>query len=1103
MPFNISKSCFRGEHIMLSLLIFTYLFFFFTSTNAQNKEGSGLLPVYNFSPKTYGALEQNFSITQDQRGIMYFGNNQGVLEYDGVNWRLIRTSTRSAVRSLNIDKKGRIWVGSVNEFGYLLPDSLGKLIYKSLTDRLDPVYKNFKEIWNIHVTSSSVIFQAEDYLFIYDQDSLRIFQSGTTIHESFYLNDILYTYLGNTGLAYFNNDSLVMLPGGEVFPEDFIYGMAAINQSSILIATANSGLYKLQINHAENSTKILKLKTPVDKILENVEVFNLNKISDNRFSIGTWGNGVILMDTVFNLISVIDNNSGLQDLIVQGQYIDKSGNLWLALGNGISRVEINSPLSHFNDKNGILGSVQSIKRFNNTIYTATLRGLYYLVNEPSENQIEKNEQVFFKVVKGFDEMECWDILNFSYKSEEILLVVTNNNITEVDQHNRSDVVVDEVPWKLYQSKLDPARVYIGLESGLTSIYRKDNHWIDEGNIEGIDEQIISLSEDHAGNLWMGTSDQGVLKLSINSFNKEKNIDEVMISRFDSTNGLPKGPFIVSQLSGSPLIATNKGLYRFNLIENRFEPDSSYGKQFADGSHYIHRINTADSSFIWMVAASAGGEKPFHVGYFKQITDKSYEWIFTPFRKISEGLIDEIFIDSDRVVWLGGAEGLFRYDPNLKKNYSVDFNAFIRKVSQSNGEPVFEGTFFDESGLSILDQPKNLKPILPHSKNSLVFNYSAQSGEDETFLRFSYYLEGYDDNWSEWIPEPKKEYTNLYEGHYVFHVKAINIYDHESTEATYEFTILPPWYRKWWAILLYLFLATLIVYIIVKMYTRRLRQIIRIKTAQVVKQKDEIQMQKEEIEQKNNDILDSIKYAKKIQTALLPPEQDMEKLNLDGFILYMPRDIVSGDFYWIGQKNGKTITVAADCTGHGVPGAFMSMLGIAFLNNIIKEKEDFTADQILNELRKQVIIALRQKGQMGEQKEGMDIAMHIIDWENKKLEYAGAFNPLVLIRNETIFTISADRMPIGIGDMVDVPFKDNILDIVKGDVFYIYSDGYQDQFGGPRNKKFMVKRLKDLFLQISKRPMSEQKEILMDTLSDWMIAGRANQIDDIIVIGVRI
>jgi serine phosphatase RsbU (regulator of sigma subunit)/ligand-binding sensor domain-containing protein len=1102
MPCNKCKYWLSGRLFKFLLLALQCNIFSLALLIAQYQKESGLLPVYNFSPKTYGALEQNFALIQDQRGIMYFGNNQGVLEFDGVNWRIIRTENGSPVKSLNIDKEGRIYVGSVNEFGYLAPDSIGMQRYHSLSDKLDIAYQNFGEVWNTYITSNGIIFQSYNYLFIYIQDSIRIISSKIPINESFYINNILYTYLGNAGLAYLTGDSLTLLPGGEIFAKKFIYGIVEINPSVLLIATTSSGLYKMNINSTENITKISRLKTPIDKILENVDIFTVTKIAEDKIALGTWGNGVLIVDTSWNLISSIDKNSGLQDQVIQRQYIDKSGNLWLALSNGISRIEINSPISYFNDRNGVLGTVQSITRFNNTIYTATTRGLYYQSNEAIDDQLPQIRPAIFKIVKGFDEVECWDVLTFRNKGEEILLVVTNNNITGVDHNNQSKVILSEVPWKLYQSRLDPARVFVGLANGLTSIYRKNGTWIDEGKIEGIDEEIRYLSEDHLGNLWMGTQEQGVIKLVIKSFINDR-INEITIFRYDSTNGLPKGPFMVTQTLGLPLVATNKGLYKFQLLENRFVPDSLYGTQFSDGSHYIHRINKEEKSFIWMVTANERGEKPYQVGYLKPLPDKSYNWIYYPFSKVSEGLIHDIFIDNDQVVWLGGADGLYRYDMKIDKNYSISYNAFIRYVSLSGRDTIFEGTFYDENGFSVLNQPDAMKPILRFSDNSIIFNYSAQSGEDETFLRFSYILEGYDDNWCDWTRDTKKEYTNLFKGDYVFHVKALNVYDNESTEATFSFTILPPWYLKWWAFILYLILATGIVYAIVKLYTRRLRHIIRIKTAQVVKQKEEIQVQKEEIEQKNNDILDSIKYAKKIQVALLPPEQEMEKLNLDGFILYLPRDIVSGDFYWMGQKNGKTITIAADCTGHGVPGAFMSMLGIAFLNNIIREKDDFSANEILDELREQIIAALRQKGHVGEQKEGMDIAMHIIDWEKGKLEFAGAYNPLVLIRNETVFTIKADRMPIGIGDTTNDPFQNNVLDIIKGDVFYTYSDGYQDQFGGPKNKKFMAKRLKDLFLQIAQKPMNEQKEILMNTLFDWMKTGGTEQIDDIIVIGVRI
>jgi len=701
-----------------------------------------------------------------------------------------------------------------------------------------------------------------------------------------------------------------------------------------------------------------------------------------------------------------------------------------------------------------------------------------------------------------EEMECWNLITFKNKGEEILLVVMNTHVMQIDRNNQRDIVLEEIPWTLYQSKLDPARVFVGLESGLASIYRSGGRWIREGRIEGIDEEITQLSEDFIGNLWLGTPEISVIKLNILSFENNR-IKDFSITRYDSSFGLPEGPFVFSQTVGPLNIGTNKGIYKYVAHENRFVPDSTFGSQFADGSKYIHRMIRDEDSDIWMVTASEGGEKPYKVGYLKQSGNNQYVWIADPFKKISENLIHAIFIDDHKVIWMGGSEGLFRFDGKIRKDYEIPYWAYIRSINLSEGQNIFGGTYFSETGLNILTQPDLLKPTLPFSNNSLVFNYAAQSGEDESFLQFSYFLEGNDTRWSDWSAETKKEYTNLHEGKYIFHVKARNIYNHVSNEAVYEFTILAPWYRKWWAYILYVIFASAIVYVIVKVYTRQLRQIIKERTAEVVRQKDEIEKQKEEIEEKNNDIMDSIKYAKKIQTALLPPEEDMSRLGLDGFILFLPRDIVSGDFYWIGKKNGKAITVAADCTGHGVPGAFMSMLGISFLNNIIGAAREVKANEILNELRAQVIKHLRQKGQEGEQKDGMDLALHIIDKENKKIEFAGANNPLILIRNEEIIQIKADRMPIGIHERADEPFQNHEMEVFGGDVLYTFSDGFQDQFGGPENKKFMIKKLKELFVEISKKSMDEQKEILRTTFFDWMKTGGTEQIDDVIVIGIRI
>ncbi len=260
-------------------------------------------------------------------------------------------------------------------------------------------------------------------------------------------------------------------------------------------------------------------------------------------------------------------------------------------------------------------------------------------------------------------------------------------------------------------------------------------------------------------------------------------------------------------------------------------------------------------------------------------------------------------------------------------------------------------------------------------------------------------------------------------------------------------------------------------------------------------------QKKEIEEKNAAITDSIIYAEKIQSAVLPPPDFMKDSFDDYFILLKPRDIVSGDFYWGMKKDGISIITAADCTGHGVPGAFMSMLGMAFLNEIVNNTDNLSTDIILNELRKNVKSALRQTGQEGETKDGMDIAICTVDYGSNTLQFSGAFNPLFYVKDKELLLVKGDRMPIGIHQTKEAPFTRHVIDIKKGDTFYIFSDGYVDQFGGPEGKKIKLKRFQEIILENYKKPMDEQKQILDKIFIDWQ--GDQEQIDDVLVIGVRI
>ncbi len=271
------------------------------------------------------------------------------------------------------------------------------------------------------------------------------------------------------------------------------------------------------------------------------------------------------------------------------------------------------------------------------------------------------------------------------------------------------------------------------------------------------------------------------------------------------------------------------------------------------------------------------------------------------------------------------------------------------------------------------------------------------------------------------------------------------------------------------------------------------------------QKEEIEAQRDHVFNQNKAITDSINYAQRIQSAMLPPETYIAELLNENFILYKPRDIVSGDFYWIKQVNQYIVVVAADCTGHGVPGAFMSMLGISYLTEIVQRREITQANQVLNELRKQIKYSLRQHGGRDEAKDGIDMALCVFDLKNSMMQYSGANNSLYLIRDmdgkPELKEIKADRMPLGFYQGKDSSFTNHDIPLEQGDTIYVFSDGFIDQKGGKDNKKYMSKNFKNLLLKIHDQPMFDQKDILDKTLLEWM--GSNSQMDDILVIGVRV
>jgi len=309
-----------------------------------------------------------------------------------------------------------------------------------------------------------------------------------------------------------------------------------------------------------------------------------------------------------------------------------------------------------------------------------------------------------------------------------------------------------------------------------------------------------------------------------------------------------------------------------------------------------------------------------------------------------------------------------------------------------------------------------------------------------------------------------------------------------------------------------------------------------KNEEIITQRDIVVKQKNYIEEIHKEVTDSINYAKNLQSAILPESDFIKELLHEYFIIFKPRNIVSGDFYWISKRRNWTLIAVADCTGHGVPGAFMSMLGISYLNEIVAKDEVQTASQVLNYLRLNIIKSLKQKGKTGEQKDGMDIAFVALNMETLELQFAGANNPLYIVTQSSellsyelevrdtdfqnfqnfknleehtnqrfvLQEVKPDKMPIAIHVRMD-DFKNNEIKLNKSDLVYLFSDGYADQFGGPKGKKFLYRQFKELLIANWNKSMTEQKEILDNKIEDWISGNeiKYEQTDDITVLGLRI
>ncbi|MFC2098343.1 SpoIIE family protein phosphatase [Bacteroidota bacterium] len=604
---------------------------------------------------------------------------------------------------------------------------------------------------------------------------------------------------------------------------------------------------------------------------------------------------------------------------------------------------------------------------------------------------------------------------------------------------------------------DPGRIYVVTDETAYQLLLEDGEWRTARDFSYVGEEIYSVCEEKDSTIWLGCDNRSYRIRPLNNAITDIESFDFHENYYDPVTMRNVQDTVYFFLSSGIYIQAGDSIYPIELPEEKS----------------LSRIHLSTCAIAWVQTGDQW------ISYRNQ---ENYNEKIDTYLNLFEDIAD-LFLDPQGNVWVISENSyLHKINHDKVDSYKPDFELYLKSVYNDDENYLLDQLHFD------------------YYDRSLVFNLSAPFYLKDNSTSYQFFAEGMSEGWSDWNQSGELGFPVLPMGKFTLHVRARNVLGQVTDVKSYPIVIRPPWWLRWPFLVA---AGIVLVAMVIGLIRWRLQKLIRDKAIleEKVRQRTaEIQRQKDEISEQKKEIMDSIHYAQRIQKAVLPSDLKVEQELPEHFILYLPRDIVSGDFYWLTTIDTKIIFVAADCTGHGVPGAFMSMLGISFLNEIVSNNKKLSAARMLNDLRASVKETLSQSEE-GESKDGMDIALCIFDQTKMTLQYAGAYNPLCLIRNGELTEYKADRMPIGIHGGEESDFKNHNIKVQSGDCIYIFSDGFQDQIGGEQGKKFLSKSLKLMLTEIHYQPMKKQKEIMYETLQKWMKGFQ--QVDDIIVLGMRV
>jgi len=755
----------------------------------------GVPYVQNYTKAQYQSGNQNWSVTRDEHGIMYFGNAEGLLSFDGKYWQLNRMPNGLIVRSVAADGKGKIYAGGFGEFGYWQNNKQGFLKYNSLIPLLRKSYLPNEEIWKIYVDGDRVIFQSFGAIFVYANGKISTIRAPNPFLFLFKTGSRYFIEQVGAGLFELKNNTLEFVEGSKILGHGGVLSILPFQHNKYLIGTGNNGLF------IYDGRQITPWKNQANDFLKTYQLNNGAVILGKYFAFGTILNGIVIIDTLGNVVQHINKSSGLQNNTVLSLFTDREQNLWAGLDNGIDRIEVNSPLYFYFDKTGRFGTVYSSIIFNKKIYLGTNQGLFYSEWLPGGNN-QLLQTFDFKLIPG-SQGQVWDLS----LQDGRLLCGHNDGTYQVNGSSISKISSVNGGWTI--KKLKDNLLIQGTYTGL-AIYRKDNsgNWVFDHKVELFGEPSRYVEKDSKGQIWVSHAYKGIYKITLSD-----DLSHVVSQKYyDKRSGLPDSYNVnVFNLDNRIVFSSDSGFCIYDDISDRFYKYQQLNKMlgtFASSNKIISAIGKKywfiNHGRVALADLSVPGKLTIDSNRFSSLNGQMvqhYENI-----NLINNSIYLISID-DGFVILNDDDALLPDKVNLPL-------VLIRKVENITDK------------VSVISENTNINnPTdieIPFSQNDIRISYALPYYR-QAKIKYQYYLDGYSRQWSDWTTQSQKEFTNLGHGVYKFSVRAKINDENVSPVTVYTFTILPPWYKTKMAMFAYLVLIIVAFYITRYYYNLNLKK----------------------------------------------------------------------------------------------------------------------------------------------------------------------------------------------------------------------------------------------------------------------------------------